>query len=87
MTADANAGGRPLEMYREYLGLLARLQLDSRLQGKLDPSNVVQDALLKAHQAIEARTFRWQSDAEMAACFRNSASWTRTRRAVCSSAS
>src|SRR5262245_41094647 len=70
MTADAYAGGRPLEAYREYLCLLARIQLDSRLQGKLDPSDVVQDALLKAHQAIEARTFRWQSDAEMAAWLR-----------------
>jgi RNA polymerase sigma-70 factor (ECF subfamily) len=70
MTGDARAGGRPLEAYREYLRLLARIQLDSRLQGKLDPSDLVQETLLKAHQAIEAQTFRWQSDAEMASWLR-----------------
>jgi RNA polymerase sigma-70 factor (ECF subfamily) len=70
MTPDAPAGGRTLEAYREYLRLLARVQLDSRLRGKLDPSDVVQEALLKAHQAIAGQTFRWQGDAEMAAWLR-----------------
>jgi RNA polymerase sigma-70 factor (ECF subfamily) len=70
MAHDGSAGGRPLAAYREYLCLLARIQLDSCLRGKLDPSDVAQEALLKAHQAIAAQTFRWQSDAAMAAWLR-----------------
>ena len=55
---------RPLEEYRDYLHLLARLQFDARLQGKFDPSDVVQETLLKAHQAVEQ--FHGNTDAEMA---------------------
>jgi RNA polymerase sigma-70 factor (ECF subfamily) len=68
MDQDAPPGGRDLEHFRAYLRLLARLHLDPRLRGKLDPSDVVQQTLLQAYQAQAG--FRGQGDAELAAWLR-----------------
>ncbi len=58
----------PLERFREYLHLLARLHLASGNAGKLDASDVVQQALLEAHR--QRSNFRGGCEAEMAAWLR-----------------
>jgi RNA polymerase sigma-70 factor (ECF subfamily) len=68
MQEQAEASGRPWEDYRHYLHLLARLQLDPRLRGKLDPSDVVQQTLVKAHQ--NGGQFRGRTSGEQAAWLR-----------------
>ncbi len=68
MTPNAAAPRQPLEEYRAYLRCLAQLHLDPRLRGKLDPSDIVQQTLLRAHEKGEQ--FRGEGDAERAAWLR-----------------
>jgi RNA polymerase sigma-70 factor, ECF subfamily len=65
---DKKALGELLEQYRNYLALLARVQIDKRLQGKLNPSDLVQETFLKAHRHMGQ--FRGQSEGEWIAWLR-----------------
>jgi RNA polymerase sigma-70 factor (ECF subfamily) len=66
--AEPGALDRLLDAYRNYLRLLARTGLDVSLQGKADPSDLVQDALLRASQRFDQ--FRGATDAELAGWLR-----------------
>lgn len=57
-----------LESFRGYLWLLARTGLDAALRGKADPSDIVQESLLKAH--VSFPQFQGQSKGELAAWLR-----------------
>jgi RNA polymerase sigma-70 factor (ECF subfamily) len=61
-------GDRALEEFRPYLNLLARLHLDPRVRGQVDPSDIVQQTLLVAH--AKRGQFRGTTNAERAAWLR-----------------
>jgi RNA polymerase sigma-70 factor (ECF subfamily) len=49
---DAAALGQLLESYRKRLRRMVRLRLDPRLQGRIDPSDVLQESYLEASQRL-----------------------------------
>lgn len=66
--SDSPDLAQQLPEFRDYLRLLARAQLDPRLQAKLDGSDLVQQTLLEAHRDIGQ--FRGTTRGEMAAWLR-----------------
>jgi RNA polymerase sigma-70 factor (ECF subfamily) len=67
LAAEASLGGR-LEAYRDYLTILARMQIGRRLQGKVDPADVVQETFL--HAVRDFAHFRGTSETELAGWLR-----------------
>jgi RNA polymerase sigma-70 factor, ECF subfamily len=57
-----------LDEFRSYLTMLARAPFDGRLQGKLDPSDTVQQAMTEAYE--HCGQFRGQSQVELAGWLR-----------------
>jgi RNA polymerase sigma-70 factor (ECF subfamily) len=58
-----DALGRLLEGYRNYLTLLARVQIGRRLQRKVEEADLVQETFLEAHRGFDR--FRGTSEAEL----------------------
>lgn len=65
---DEKALGLLLDLYRNYLALLSRVQIGKRLQGKMDASDVVQETFLSAFKQFSA--FRGQTEAELVSWLR-----------------
>jgi len=65
---ERTARERLLESYRNYLRLLAYTGMGEALQDKADPSDLVQETLLKAH--VNFLDFRGRNEAELAGWLR-----------------
>jgi RNA polymerase sigma-70 factor, ECF subfamily len=61
--AQAGALDHLLVLYTNYLKLVARASIDAALRAKADPSDVVQETLIKAHAAFEQ--FQGATEAEL----------------------
>jgi len=60
--------GQLLQLYRNYLTILATTQLDRRLRRRMSPSDLVQEAMLAAH--CDFAKFRGSSERELLAWLR-----------------
>jgi RNA polymerase sigma-70 factor, ECF subfamily len=67
-TGDVPALGRLLELYRNYLRVVARTMIGQALRVRLDASDVVQETFLKAHQ--EFKNFLGGTEPELVAWLR-----------------
>jgi RNA polymerase sigma-70 factor (ECF subfamily) len=65
---NPSALGQLLELYRNYLLLLARLQIGRRLQGKADAADLVQETFLQAYRNFAQ--FRGAGEQEFAGWLR-----------------
>jgi RNA polymerase sigma-70 factor (ECF subfamily) len=65
---DTTVLGQLLERYRNYLSLLARVQIGQRLQGKADELDLVQETFLEAHKNFHR--FQGTSEPQFAAWLR-----------------
>jgi RNA polymerase sigma-70 factor (ECF subfamily) len=65
---NVQARGELLELYRNYLRLVARSLISSALRVKLEPSDLVQETYLKAHR--EFAQFAGRSEPELVAWLR-----------------
>lgn len=61
-TGDAEKFGALVQTYRNYLTILATTQFDQRLRRRMNPSDLVQEAMLAAHRDFPK--FRGQSERE-----------------------
>lgn len=68
MNLDDHQADPSMERFRQYLLLVARLQLGKSFRGKLDASDVVQQTLLEAH--IKRQDFRGSTEEERLAWLR-----------------
>lgn len=66
--SPVSSSDREFGRFRSYLRLLAELQMDERLRARFDPSDIVQQTLLHAHQA--GSQFRGNDSGQMAGWLR-----------------
>lgn len=62
-TGDGQSLGQLLDSYRNYLTLLADMEIGRRLQRKVDAADIVQEVFLEAHRQYP--NFKGQAEAQM----------------------